>query len=142
MAIACCEANVQNMCQQCSVATKKKKLFFRLFNMREDIFVFLGILDPSSRMSACSPELHLLKQTNRLQVVTEIKKKKKKTWKGNEKLNKSGNLTSEGSLKKLDSFTLRKKEKTKGDQSSSYLVCKRCFKEDYYYDYFPCILYG
>lgn len=56
---------------------KKKKLFFRLFNMREDIFVFLGILDPSSRMSACSPELHLLKQTNRLQVVTEIKKKKK-----------------------------------------------------------------
>lgn len=49
--------------------------------MREDIFVFLGILDPSSRMSACSPELHLLKQTNRLQVVTEIKKKKKKTEK-------------------------------------------------------------
>lgn len=102
MAIACCKANVQNICQQCSVATKKKRLFFRLFNMREDIFVFLGILDPSSRMSACSPELHLLKQTNRLQVVTEIKKKKKKTWKGNEKLNKSGNLTSEGSLKKLD----------------------------------------
>lgn len=49
--------------------------------MREDIFVFLGILDPSSRMSACSPELHLLKQTNRLQVVTEIKKKKKKPGK-------------------------------------------------------------
>lgn len=81
MAIACCKANVQNMCQQCNVA-KKKKGYFLVWEIIQHegryFSVFLGILDPSSRISACSPELHLLEQTNRLQVVTEIKKKKKK----------------------------------------------------------------
>lgn len=48
----------------------------------------------------------------------------------------SANLNFEGSLKKL----IKKKKKTKGDHNSNYLVCKRCFKEFYFF--LSCILYG